>query len=353
MVARAEAISGLYIGAGVGANFLQNQTIKGVQLPGAPYAFAGSNPKFDTGLATLGSVGWGFGNGLRVELEGNYRFNNLRSVGGIPGSPTGTEEKYGAMVNVLYDIDIARYGLSFYNISPYVGAGVGWVHNRWSNVNVGSGAPGGTLLRINSQVDDIAYQAIAGVAFPIEAVPGLAVTAEYRFYIEPNDRKYESQYFAPGTKLGPNTKVSDDLNHSVMIGVRYAFNAAPPPPPPTPAPVVAPAPAPSRTYLVFFDWDRADLTGRARQIIAEAAQNSTRVQYTRIEVAGHADLTGTPQYNQRLSLRRAQNVAGELVRNGVPQAAISIQAFGDSRPLVPTARGVREPQNRRVEIVLR
>ncbi|EFH11315.1 OmpA family protein, partial [Teichococcus cervicalis] len=97
----------------------------------------------------------------------------------------------------------------------------------------------------------------------------------------------------------------------------------------------------------------ADLTDRARQIISEAAQNSGRVQTTRIEVAGHADRAGSPQYNQRLSQRRADAVAAELVRLGVARSAISVQAFGESRPLVPTADGVREPQNRRVEIVLR
>jgi len=104
---------------------------------------------------------------------------------------------------------------------------------------------------------------------------------------------------------------------------------------------------------VFFDWDRADLTDRARQIIAEAAQATTRVQVTRIEVAGHADRSGTPAYNQGLSQRRAQNVAAELVRLGVARQEISTQAFGESRPLVATADGVREPQNRRVEIVVR
>ena len=124
------------------------------------------------------------------------------------------------------------------------------------------------------------------------------------------------------------------------------------PEPVAPAPAAA-APAPARTYLVFFDWDRADITDRARQIIAEAATNSTRVQTTRIEVAGHADRSGTPQYNQRLSQRRADTVAAELVRNGVQRSQIGVQAFGESRPLVATADGVREPQNRRVEIVLR
>ena len=118
-----------------------------------------------------------------------------------------------------------------------------------------------------------------------------------------------------------------------------------------PEPVAAPTVA--RTYLVFFDWDRADLTDRARQIIGEAADASRTVQTTRIEVQGHADRAGTPEYNMRLSRRRADTVAAELVRQGVARGIITIEAFGESRPLVPTADGVREPQNRRVEIILR
>jgi outer membrane protein OmpA-like peptidoglycan-associated protein len=104
---------------------------------------------------------------------------------------------------------------------------------------------------------------------------------------------------------------------------------------------------------VFFDWDKSDLSDRARQIIADAAQASSKVTTTKIEVDGHADRSGTPQYNQALSMRRAQAVGAELVKDGVPQNIISISAFGDTRPLVPTAPGVREPQNRRVEIVLK
>ena len=134
-------------------------------------------------------------------------------------------------------------------------------------------------------------------------------------------------------------------------GLRYAFGEAPPPLPASGA--GAPAPAPSRTYLVFFDWDKATLTDRARQIVGEAAISSTRVQLTRIQVNGYTDTSGTAAYNQRLSVRRAEAVAAELVRDGVPRNAISIQGFGETHLLVPTGPGVREPQNRRVEIVLR
>jgi outer membrane protein OmpA-like peptidoglycan-associated protein len=116
--------------------------------------------------------------------------------------------------------------------------------------------------------------------------------------------------------------------------------------------VPAPAAAPTRSYLVFFDWDRATLTDRARQIIAEAAAGSAHVQLTRIQVNGYTDTSGSARYNQGLSVRRAEAVAAELTRNSVPRDVISIRGFGETRPLVPTGPGVREPQNRRVEIVL-
>ena len=135
------------------------------------------------------------------------------------------------------------------------------------------------------------------------------------------------------------------------IGLRLTFGA-PPPPLAAPIAVAAPAPQAARSYLVFFDWDKATLTDRAREIIREAAANSTHVQYTRIEVNGHTDTSGTARYNQGLSLRRANAVAAELVRNGVPRNVIAIRGLGQTHLLVPTGPGVREPQNRRVEIII-
>ncbi len=72
-------------------------------------------------------------------------------------------------------------------------------------------------------------------------------------------------------------------------------------------------------YLIFFDWDRAALTQRGLQIITEFARNEDQRRLTRIEVHGHADRSGSPAYNQRLSLRRAEAVAAELERLGVIQ----------------------------------
>lgn len=77
------------------------------------------------------------------------------------------------------------------------------------------------------------------------------------------------------------------------------------------------------------------------------------MRYTRLEVNGYTDTSGRPSYNQGLSLRRARIVAAELVRDGVPENAINIQGWGDTNRLVPTGAGVREPQNKRVEIIIR
>jgi outer membrane protein OmpA-like peptidoglycan-associated protein len=142
----------------------------------------------------------------------------------------------------------------------------------------------------------------------------------------------------------------------VGLKVRYKFGLPPkalPPAAPEAPPVAIPQTVPVRTYLVFFDWDRADLTDRARQIVAAAATASTHVQTTRIEVNGYTDLSGTVAYNQKLSIRRAQTVEAELVHDGVAKSEIDIHGYGESNPLVPTAKGVREPQNRRVEIILK
>ena len=132
-------------------------------------------------------------------------------------------------------------------------------------------------------------------------------------------------------------------------GLRLAFGA----PAAAPAGVVAPPPAqPVRSYLVFFDWDQATLSDRARQIIAAAAAAAQHVQLTRIAVNGYADTSGTPHYNRGLSIRRAQAVAAELVRDGISRETIAIRGFGDTHLLVATGPGIREPQNRRVEIIL-
>ena len=342
VLAQAQPVSGLYLGAGVGGNFLQGE--KSTDSDGDSVSI-----DYSWGYAGVLSLGWGYGNGLRIEIEGSYRQNDVSDVKYntqvLPGS-TGTVTSYGAMANILYDIDI---GGALGGITPYVGVGAGYL---WQNVDkVGVGTAGTTnTLSISGDGGSYAGQAIAGLSLPISAVPGLSLTAEYRFIaIAGNDVSGSATYTPQGgTPDVENGKlaVENSFNHSLLFGLRYAFNAAP---------VVAAAAAPiaaARTYLVFFDWSKADLTDRARQIIGEAA--SARGQgVTRIEVNGFTDRSGSDSFNQSLSERRANAVAAELVRRGVPRNEIVTRGFGEANNLVPTADGVREPQNRRVEIILK
>jgi outer membrane receptor protein involved in Fe transport len=119
----------------------------------------------------------------------------------------------------------------------------------------------------------------------------------------------------------------------------------------TPPPVVAPAPAVAHSYQVFFDFNKSDLTPEAVKVVDEAAAHAAPAKVTRIDVTGHTDTVGSDAYNMRLSRRRAESVAAELEARGIPASEIAIFAKGKKDLLVPTKDGVREPQNRRVQIV--
>jgi OmpA-OmpF porin, OOP family len=333
-VANAQAVDGLYVGAGAGINIMQREKIQVEAAPTVP-----GSVHVDIGPAVSASLGWGFGNGLRAEVQGDWMQNNSFSDArlGPPGTAaSGKEQKLGVMGNVLYDF----VGL-VPMVQPYVGIGGGYQGVKWKNVGFATATvPSATAGVTNATKGSFAYQAIAGVAFPIDAVPGLALTAEYRFMGLMGHRTYV------GNAGSPNLTSRDDFNHQVLFGLRYAFGV----------PAAAPAPMPvadmgAKTFLVFFDWDKANLTGRSEGIVRDAATYSTKSQYTRIDVDGNTDTSGTPTYNQGLSERRARVVAAELVRDGVPQNVISMHAYGDTKLLVPTGPNVREPQNRRVEIV--
>ena len=119
----------------------------------------------------------------------------------------------------------------------------------------------------------------------------------------------------------------------------------------TAAPTPKKAAAAPDQYLLFFDWDSAVLDSQARQIVRTAAENARRADVKSIILIGHADKSGPTAYNQRLSIRRANSVADELGRMGFPADSVLTSGRGETEPLVPTADGVREPQNRRVNIL--
>ena len=104
-------------------------------------------------------------------------------------------------------------------------------------------------------------------------------------------------------------------------------------------------------YLVFFPWNKAALTADDQRVVAQAAEEFRTTGSARIDVTGFTDTSGSPAYNLRLSERRAQMVAAELERLGVPAADLVVIGRGQEDLRVPTADNVREAGNRRVEIV--
>jgi iron complex outermembrane receptor protein len=137
--------------------------------------------------------------------------------------------------------------------------------------------------------------------------------------------------------------------------IKYRFGGPSAEPVSTPAayvppPVVAPAPV-AHSYMVFFDFNKSDLTPQAVTIVNQAAANAGPAKATQLTVTGHTDTVGSDAYNMRLSRRRAESVAAQLEKDGIPSSEIEIVAKGKRDLLVPTADGVKEPQNRRVQIV--
>lgn len=106
-------------------------------------------------------------------------------------------------------------------------------------------------------------------------------------------------------------------------------------------------------YVLFFNWDSAEITPVTVQILQQIVQDFQQGRIARVYIAGHADRSGAEPYNLTLSERRARTVAAELAARGIPQGEFDIEAFGETRPRVPTADGVREAQNRRVEILFK
>lgn len=103
-------------------------------------------------------------------------------------------------------------------------------------------------------------------------------------------------------------------------------------------------------FTVYFGFDKSSLDAAAMQVVDQAAARYAHTGTANVVVAGHTDKSGSPDYNQALSARRADAVRAALERKGVPASSITVQADGESDPAVATADGQREGRNRRVVI---
>jgi OOP family OmpA-OmpF porin len=140
---------------------------------------------------------------------------------------------------------------------------------------------------------------------------------------------------------------------AVVLSLAACKPTTPPPAtaaPPPPAPAAAP-PAPARQFVVYFEFDKSDLTPEGSRVVMDAASAFKQTGSVRVAITGYTDLAGTQRYNLGLSKRRADRVHSALVQDGVPDGVIAEAWRGKENPAVPTPDGVREPRNRRVEIV--
>lgn len=292
------------------------------------------------GFAAGVNGGYEFQSGLRLEGEAVYRRHDEKSATsfGLTSPSHGSLDNVAIMGNAFYDFNNAT------KFTPYVGAGVGAARLHLDDFNA-MGSPG-----LNASDWRLAYQGIAGVRYTIDR--NWSASLDYRYFAT-TDPKFSGNI--GGVPSGLKTEYH---THNVMLGIAYHF--APPPPPPAaeaPVPAAAPAiapppPAPVRQFTVYFEFDKSSLTPEGSKVVQDAAASYKETGSARISVAGYTDLSGTQKYNLALSKRRADTVRTALVQQGVPDNVIEETWHGKENPAVPTADGVREPRNRRVEIVI-
>jgi OOP family OmpA-OmpF porin len=126
----------------------------------------------------------------------------------------------------------------------------------------------------------------------------------------------------------------------------------PPEPVPTPAPPL-PEPASRRIVLrglSFFDFDKTEIRPDSAPVLDAAASVLQDNPDVRISIEGHTDSIGTDEYNQGLSLRRAEAVFRYLVNRGVAPERMEAVGYGESRPVADNETEIGRQQNRRTEL---
>ena len=319
----------------------------------------------DTGYDFGAVVGHDFG-GFRLEAEVSYREADLQRSSGatrwlplasnppsfVAGSyaSAGDANALSFMLNGMLDFGDDD------GLQGFVGGGVGVARVDVQNI-----------VSAPSWIDDsdtgFAWQGIAGIRAPLS--DSWDVGLKYRFFNASDVNLIDVRGRDVTTRF---------RSHSIMGSIVYNFGGAepvdvveppavvpvPPPPPviappPPPPPVVRPAPPPpprcnTGPYIVFFDWDKSNLTPAATTVLDNAVSQYANCGMAKVMLAGHADRSGSDKYNVGLSQRRNATVKAYLTGKGISDSVITTQAFGESKPLVATADGVRENQNRRVEV---
>lgn len=346
----------MYVGADLGLLLEDQVDVDLAQTdPQTNAAFAETNQGIDTAIV----LGYDFG-GFRLEAEGAYKTAGIDDITIL--NPTFTADGFGQPVSVVADDADLRIFSGMLNgllefgsddgIQVFAGGGVGF-----ASIDL-TLDPGQIGPLVDDSGSDLAYQALAGARIAVS--DRLDVGLKYRYFVI-DEFELEAINGAP-------IEV-DFQSHSILASLVYNFGSAPveapipvpppaparpatPPPPQPPAPVAEP-PRPACNagpYIVFFDFDQASITADAAAILDSAVTAYANCGAARVMLAGHTDRSGSVAYNIGLAERRNASVEQYLSGRGIPSSVISSQAFGEAQTRVPTADGVRELQNRRVEI---
>lgn len=311
-VALAALIAGMTVGAAHAAEGWYGRIDAGAGIEGE--IDDGAAFDLDDGwMASLGA-GYGFLNGFRAEGALDYRTDEVEGF-------DVDADAWALMANLYYDFN--RGG----TLQPYLGLGAGWVN-----------------LDIDDEDEDgWAYQGLAGIGWRV--TEQTTIDLGYRYFEAPEVE------FTGGDV--------DYTHQAVTLGLRYAFGAPPPPPlPPPPPPPPAPPPPPPASvcpqsdFVVYFEWDRSNLNQAAIETIDAAAARAQQCNVGSVVVVGHTDTSGSQEYNQGLSERRAGVVRDALVARGIAAGTITTQARGETDLAQQTRDGVREPLNRRTAVTI-
>ena len=327
--AAASDAQGWYLDIGAGWDHMGN-----LEAPQSPFLQVGPTKptplvKYNTGNSALvtGSIGFRFPARIRTEVEIGWTNHDVDSTVYTKGDEA---QIVSLLYNVAYDLPITdRWDFT-------LGAGLG----------IGDGAINIPLVNDEGHLasgvnQGFMWQAMAG--FNYSLTDNIDLTFDWRYRSLSVNRYYTSDVsLIPNNPLGRFGEQIRDLNEQAfMFGIRYYLWSAPPPPPP-----------PTKTFIVFFDFNKSNLTAEAQAVVQEAVKVAKENGFVRVLVTGHTDTVGSDSYNQALSVRRAQSVKDEMEHEGMDGSQISIEGKSFHDPLVPTGPGVREPQNRRAVIDL-
>jgi outer membrane protein OmpA-like peptidoglycan-associated protein len=323
MAGSANAATGWYMSLGAGANWIEDGDFR-VYVDDTEIG-AGS-VKYERGYVVSGALGYDFGEHWRTEFEVAYRDNDVKSFAPMPGDfdfslPQVWE--LSQMVNVMYDVPLGG------NWEVSVGAGVGGNLVTIKGLDIG-------------EVDDyvVAGQLIAETSYRFSDRWQAYAGYHYMFQDDPNAALLSV----------PTASVEiEKTEHALSVGLRFDLqrDGAAPVTPPKGEP-----PASPKQFIVFFGFNKSNLTAEAAKVVADAAAAAKQYGSASISVVGHTDTSGSNEYNLRLSMARSAAVKAGLAANGIANSAISTSGKGEAELMVQTGDGVKEPQNRRATIDL-